>query len=428
MKPVLKDSEQVTRLFSHVQFDGNKLNHQPGSVLGSTAMIAGTTVGAGILALPAVTLPSGILPSTFGLIAVWLYALVSGLLIAEVTLNTMRLEGRPSIGLLGIVEKNLGKVGALVASGAYLFMHYALLVAYITQGGEILGTAIAKLWNVHNSLPTWVGTTTFTLIFGGVMYLGREKFIEKLNTAFVAIVIVSFLGLLLLAGGQVKSSQLLIQNWSALGSAISVMCVAMFFQNIVPVVVTQLEGDVRKIRQSILIGSLIPLIMFLAWNAVILASVSPDMVHSTSGGKTVFDPLQILRAGGAGEWLGVLVSVFSEFAIVTSFIGFVYGLLDLFKDIFLITQGDISSRLPLYSLVLFPPMTLGTLNPSIFFTALDYTGTFSISVLGGIIPALMTWKQRQEQKNSNSINQPLIPGGKLTLMAMIVVALVLMLK
>ncbi|RCJ24011.1 tyrosine transporter [Nostoc sp. ATCC 43529] len=396
--------------------------------MGSTALIAGTTVGAGILALPAVTLPSGILPSTFGLIAVWLYALISGLLIAEVTLNTMRLEGRPSIGLLGVVEKTLGKLGARVASSAYLFMHYALLVAYITQGGEILGTAIANLWGVHNLLPTWVGTTAFTFIFGGVMYVGREKFIEKLNSAFVAIVIISFLGLLLLAGGQVKSSQFLTQNWSALGSAVSVMCVAMFYQNIVPVVVTQLEGDVRKIRQSIFIGSLIPLIMFLAWNAVILASVSPDMVHSTSVGKTIFDPLQILRAGGAGEWLGVLVSVFSEFAIVTSFIGFVYGLLDLFKDIFLVTQGKGSTRLPLYSLVLFPPMTLGTLNPSIFFTALDYTGTFSISVLGGIIPALMTWKQRQEQKNSNSIHEPLVPGGKLTLIAMIAVALVLMIR
>ncbi|MFN6560935.1 MAG: amino acid permease [Nostoc sp. ChiSLP01] len=428
MKAVLKDSEQVTRFFSHLQFDGNKLNHQPGSVLGSTALIAGTTVGAGILALPAVTLPSGILPSTFGLVAVWLYALISGLLIAEVTLNTMRLEGRPSIGLLGVVEKTLGKLGARVASSAYLFMHYALLVAYITQGGEILGTAIANLWGVQNLLPTWVGTTAFTLIFGGVMYVGREKFIEKLNSAFVAIVIVSFLGLLLLAGGQVKSSQFLTQNWSALGSAVSVMCVAMFYQNIVPVVVTQLEGDVRKIRRSILIGSLIPLIMFLAWNAVILASVSPDMVHNTSGGKTVFDPLQILRTGGAGEWLGVLVSVFSEFAIVTSFIGFVYGLLDLFKDIFFIAQGKVSTRLPLYSLVLFPPMTLGTFNPSIFFTALDYTGTFSISVLGGIIPALMTWKQRQEQKNSNSIHQPLVPGGKLTLIAMIAVALVLMIR
>ncbi len=69
---------------------------------------------------------------------------------------------------------------------------------------------------------------------------------------------------------------------------------------------------------------------------------------------------------------------------------------------FLMAQSEPSSRLPLYSLVLFPPMSLGTLNPSIFFTALDYTGTFSISVLGGIIPALMSWKQRQEQENLNT--------------------------
>lgn len=424
IETVLKDSEQVTRLFSHLEFDGKKLNHQPGSVLGSTALIAGTTVGAGILALPAVTLPSGIIPSTSGLIAVWLYALVSGLLVAEVTLNTMRTEGRVSIGFLGVVEKILGKLGAKMAGGAYLFMHYALLVAYITQGGEILGYAAAKIWSVQ-ILPTWMGTTTFTLLFGGIMYLGREKFIEKLNSAFVGIVIVSFLGLLFFAGRHIQSAQLLFQNWSALGSAISVMSVALFFQNVVPLVVTQLEGDAGKIRQSILIGSVIPLIMFLAWNAVILGSVSPDMRYDTSDGRTVFDPLQILRAGGAGEWLGVLVSIFSEFAIVTSFIGFVYGLLDLFGDIFL-AQSKLSNRFPLYSLVLFPPMTLGTLNPSIFFTALDYTGTFSISVLGGIIPALMSWKQRQEQENSDSTNQLLVPGGKVTLIVMIGVALTMM--
>ncbi|MEH2036748.1 amino acid permease [Nostoc sp.] len=425
IKTVLKNSEQVTRLFSHLEFDGKKLNHQPGSVFGSTALIAGTTVGAGILALPAVTLPSGIVPSTSGLIAVWLYALVSGLLVAEVTLNTMRTEGLSSIGFLGVVEKILGKVGARIAGGAYLFMHYALLVAYITEGGKILGVAAAKIWGMQ-ILPTWVGTMAFTLLFGGIMYLGREKFIEKLNSAFVGIVIVSFLGLLFLGGRHIQSAQLLFQNWSALGSAISVMSVALFFQNVVPLVVTQLEGDARKIRQSIFIGSVIPLIMFLAWNAVILGSVSPDMLHSTSDGTSVFDPLQILRAGGAGQWLGVLVSIFSEFAIATSFIGFVYGLLDLFKDIFLSSQGKLSSRLPLYSLVLFPPMTLGTLNPSIFFTALDYTGTFSISILGGIIPALMSWKQRQEQENSDSTNQPLVPGGKVTLIAIVGVALAMM--
>jgi len=424
MKAVLNSqTPQVTRLFSNLELYGSKLSHQPGSILGSTALIAGTTVGAGILALPAVTVPSGVVPSTVLLIAVWLYALVSGLLIAEVTLNTMRLVGRPSLGLLTMIERTLGTLGARVAGGAYLFLHYALLVAYVAQGGEILVSAVEKVLGMQNILPAWVGTTAFTLLFGGIMYLGRERFVEKLNSAFVAIVLASFLGLLLLGTTHLNTSSFSFQNWSALPPAVSVMFVALFYHNVVPTVVTQLEGDARKIRQSIFIGSAIPLVMFLAWNAVILGSVSPDMVHGTSGSTTVFDPLQMLRSGGAGEWLGVLVSIFSEFAIVTSFIGFVYGLLDFFKDIS--ASNEPFKRLPLYSLILFPPMSLGVLNPRVFLTALDYAGTFSVSVLGGIIPALMIWKQRREQEQSNSISQRLVPGGQVTLIVIIGVALVL---
>ncbi|AUS99467.1 tyrosine transporter [Nostoc sp. CENA543] len=409
----------ATRLFSRLELNESQLTHQPGSVFSSTALIAGTTVGAGILALPAVTLPSGILPSTVLLILVWLYTLVSGLLIAEVNLNSMRLEGRLSVGFLAMVENTLGKLAAKIAGGAYLFMHYALLVAYMAQGGEILISALTKVGGIPNHLPGWLGTTTFTILFGGIMYWGREKFIAKLNSAFVAIVIASFLGLLLLGTGQVKSVQFLFQDWGAVGSAVSVMLVALFYHNIVPVVVTQLEGDSRKVRQSIVIGSAIPLVMFLAWNAVILGSVNPEMVQKYHH----FDPLQILRAGGAGEWLGVLVSIFSEFAIVTSFIGFVYGLVDFFQDVALIRQRGLDQRLPLYSLILLPPMSLGAVNPHIFITALDISGTFSISILGGIIPALMTWKQRQ---NQDHVHQLLVPGGRVTLMIMIMVALVIM--
>lgn len=425
MKIVKSHPEQVTRLFSHIELDGNQLSHQPGSVLGSTALIAGTTVGAGILALPAVTLPSGILPSTVLLIAVWLYTLVAGLLIAEMTVNGMRIVGRPNVSLMGMVEQTLGKLGARITSGAYLFLHYALLVAYIAQGGDILVSAVAKVWNLGH-IPAWVGTTTFTLLFGGIMYLGRDRFVAKLNSILVGIVIASFLGLLLVAGGQFKSTQFLFQDWTALGGAVSVMCVALFYHNIVPVVVTQLEGDTRKIRQSIIIGSGIPLIMFLLWNAVILGSVSSDMIHNASIDTTVFDPLQILRAGRAGEWLGVLISIFSEFAIATSFIGFMYGLLDFFKDISLMKQIENTGRLSLFSAILVPPMGFGAINPSIFFTALDYAGTFSISVLGGIIPALMIWKQREE--HTQHIHQPFVPGGKITLVLMIGVAIAVMVK
>ncbi|MTJ09679.1 MULTISPECIES: amino acid permease [unclassified Anabaena] len=419
-----KQKQPVTRLFSHLEFDGNKLQHQPGSVLGNIALIAGTSVGAGILGLPAVTLPSGIIPSTILLLTVWAYTVISGLLIAEVTLNVMRVEGIPHLGLLAIIEKTVGKLGARIAGVAYLFMHYALLVAYMTEGGEVLATTFNQVWQLENILPHWVGTVSFALVFGSMMYLGRDKLIEKLNEIFIIILLTVFVGLLVLGGMQVQSSQFLVQNWHAIGRSVAVMYVAMFFQSIVPLVVTQLEGDVPKIRQSIIIGSLIPLFMFLAWNAVILGCITPDILQHNGGNESVFDPLQILRNGRSGGWFAMLLSIFSEFAIITSFIGVTYGLRDFFKDVSSMTKSEIS-RLPLYSLVLLPPLGLGTFNPTIFFHALEYTGTFSISILGGIMPALMRWRQTQIPEFTNSKNQVLVPGGKITLILMIFGALLL---
>ena len=408
---------ETTRLFSNLSFDGNKLVHKPGSVIGSTALIAGTTVGAGILALPAVTLPSGVLPSTALLISVWLYTVLTGLLIAEVSLNGMRHSGRATNGLLAMVESTLGAMEARFAGGAYLFLHYALLIAYVSQGGEILISAIEGIWDLPPT-PTWMGSTGFAVIFGAILYLGRDRFIEKLNSFFVGIVITSFIGLLLLGVTQVNPNSLLSQDWSALPPALSVMLVALFFHNIIPVVATQLEGDAGKVRHSIVVGSAIPLTMFLLWNAVILGSVTPTMLENI-GSNSVFDPLQVLRAGDAGEWLGILVTVFSEFAIATSFIGFFYGLRDLFKDMNLFS-GSSEASLPLISLILFPPMGFSALNPNIFYTALDYAGTFSVSILGGVIPAVMAWKQRDKYKE---LNQSLVPGGKLMLVIMIGIAL-----
>ncbi|HEY9794887.1 MAG TPA: hypothetical protein V6D30_04530 [Leptolyngbyaceae cyanobacterium] len=41
----LKTTE-VSRLFSNLALEGNRFNHQPGSLLGCTALVAETTVGA----------------------------------------------------------------------------------------------------------------------------------------------------------------------------------------------------------------------------------------------------------------------------------------------------------------------------------------------------------------------------------------------
>ena len=105
------------------------------SVIGATALVAGTTVGAGILALPAKTLEAGFGPATFALIGAWAYMAVSALLIAEVNVNTLCALERSSVSMSSMARETVGDVGAAAASLAYAFIHYALLIAYMLEGG-----------------------------------------------------------------------------------------------------------------------------------------------------------------------------------------------------------------------------------------------------------------------------------------------------
>ena len=50
---------------------------------------AGTTVGAGILAVPFTTQESGFIPSTASLIGTYVFSVVTGLLLAEANINLM---------------------------------------------------------------------------------------------------------------------------------------------------------------------------------------------------------------------------------------------------------------------------------------------------------------------------------------------------
>lgn len=79
-----------------------------------------------------------------------------------------------------------------------------------------------------------------------------------------------------------------------------------------------------KIRTAIITGTGVPLLMFLAWDAAILGSLKPGV---GAGG----DPLQSLI--GTDPVVGTLVQVFSFLAVATSFIGFVFGLVDFVGDL-----------------------------------------------------------------------------------------------
>ena len=59
---------------------------QKGSLLGATALITGSCVGAGVLALPAKTSGAGFIPSVSILVGCWIFLTLEAMLIAEVNL------------------------------------------------------------------------------------------------------------------------------------------------------------------------------------------------------------------------------------------------------------------------------------------------------------------------------------------------------
>ena len=70
----------------------------------------------------------------------------------------------------------------------------------MTEGGEVLTTTVNQVWKLENILPHWPGIISFFLIFGGLMYWGKDSLIEKINGLFIIILLAAFIGLLILGG------------------------------------------------------------------------------------------------------------------------------------------------------------------------------------------------------------------------------------
>ncbi|TVT98012.1 hypothetical protein EJB05_56729 [Eragrostis curvula] len=344
--------QQLDRLFSNL--NQATMKHEPGSIIGSIFLVAGTTVGAGILAIPAVTQEAGFLASAVTCIFCWSYMVVTGLLVAEVNVNTMCELGSGGVSLVSMAMRTLGTFGVRTACLSYLFIHYALLIAYVARSSDIITNTLG--------IPLWESATLFSLAFGGICYFGSQRLIGAVNGLLVASILASFTCLVVVASGNLEWSSLLEANFAAAPQSIPIIALSFVYQNVVPVLCTNLEGDLSKVRTSIVAGTAIPLALFLVWDAVILGTL-PGL----AGNGTISDPLEQLRSSNGV--VGPIVELFSFLAIGTSYTGFVLGLSDFIADF----------------LVLF-----------------------------GVLPAAMSWSERY----SDELKEPvptIVPGGKFTL-------------
>jgi tyrosine-specific transport protein len=157
-----------------------------------------------------------------------------------------------------------------------------------------------------------------------------------------------------------------------------------------------MKGDLRRIRITIISGSLFALFVYAVWDLIVLGIVPMDgdygLIASLKSGRDA----SVAIGGILGtSWVSRFADGLAFFSLLTSLLLQSLSLIHFLSDGF---QTKDKEPLSLTLLVLAPPFILSILKPDIFFQAIDFAGGICAVVMFGIFPALMVWRGRYRMK------------------------------
>lgn len=372
-----------------------------GSCFGGMLLVAGSCIGAGMLALPILSGLSGFFPSLIFLFLAWGFMTFTGYLLVEI-------QGwfPEKVNLLSMVEAFLGKRMRAVAWGCYLILFYSLLVAYLSGSGPILSLFLESIFQIH--CPVSVATTLFALGFGTVIYLGTRP-ADLLNRALMLGLIVSYLGMIGFGVSHIRAENLLFISTNHLISSLSILVVSFGFQNMIPSLYAYFQGDSKRLRKTILGGSLMAFFVYFFWQLFVLGVLPMDGAHgileSFAKKQEATAPLTYWLKTSS---LVYFAQGFAFFAIVTSFVAQGLALVHFIADGFQLPLTP-SNTCKLTFLVIVPPLLFALFDPTLFFAALSFAGGFCAVILFGVLPVCMVWVGRYVQHCKAPYETP---GGK----------------
>lgn len=381
----------------------NAQSIRKGSLLGGILLVAGCCVGAGMLGLPVLSAQAGFQPSLVMFFICWLFMLCTGLLLLEVNLWF-----GGDISIITMAKRTLGPTGQIVSWLVFLFLFYSLMVAYVAASGSLItdfiGEATGNYW--HHG----VGGFLFCLLFGALLYLGTGA-VDWFNRLLMLGLIISYVSLVGVGASHVKPELLQHRDWSAVTTVIPAVIISFGFHNLIPSLTTYFDSNVKSLKWAIILGSMIPLFIYLLWQWIILGIVPlQEFKEALDQGEIATEALK--NTVGV-SWVVDVAQAFAFFAIVTSFLSVSLSFVDFLADGLNIKKTP-KGKVILALLVLGPPFLCALLYPTIFLVALNTAGGFGAVILFGILPALMVWKGRYTQK----LGLPqIVPGGKLLLIA-----------
>lgn len=379
--------------------------------VGSTLLVAGTMIGAGMLAMPLTSAGIGFGFTLVLLLGLWALLTFSALLFVELYQTA---ESDAGIGTLA--KQYFGKTGRIIATAVLIIFLYALIAAYISGGGSLLKDLLPE------SFGDKVSILLFTVIFGSFIVIGTHS-VDKINRVLFFVMLAAFAVVLSLMLPEIKFDNLMatpIDN-ALIISASPVFFTAFGFHGSIPSLNKYLDGNVKALRISILAGSAITLFAYILWQM------------STHGLLTQNEFLQILKEDATlnglvkatlaitgSNMIAGAVKLFSTLALVTSFLGVGLGLLECIEDLLKRSFNISAGRISLGLMTFIPPLVFALFYPEGFILALGYAGQM-FAFYAVVLPVSLVWKARRTHTD--------LPykvwGGNLTLIIVLVLGVII---
>lgn len=267
----------------------------------SISMIVGNSIGTGIIAVPYLATKNSLIDVIWMVLLAYLINVILHLIIAELSYNN------GGVQLVKSFEGELFKgKGKKIFSWA-MFIIYGLAIIVGISGNINGGAQIISNWA---NIPFSMAQLIYYVLAGIVVFMGMKAvgIAQKYAVAALVIIVVTMtFGTFMHPLNELHSSKIHINNLLALYSMIVFATSA---NQAVIQSVKGLNGDIKKIRLSIFIGFAISSVFVLIVTSTVLLGVKGPLDKE----------LAYLQLGESiGTWAAILASIFSMFALLTTF-------------------------------------------------------------------------------------------------------------
>ena len=348
-------------------------------------LIAGCCIGAGMLGIPVVIGLVGFIPGIILFCIIWGFMLFTSLLLLES-------NGwfKKQVNIISIATKVLGKKIKAITWITYLLLFYSLLVAYLISIGGLLGNISAINFFAYSY---YVNILIFVLFFSIFIYLGT-KAVSSFNAFLMVGLIVSYLLILIFGFFNLNVQFIFHNNLKYLLVPISLLIASFGYHNIIPSITSYMHGDIKKVKTSIIGGSLMAFCVYLLWTIFALSNLPKELIFQ--GYLNGNDASVIMAKFLHNNFFMLFTQYFAFFAIATSFLTQGLTIMHFIGDGLKVPITKKNS-VWLATLALLPPVIFAVFFPTFFYKALHFAGGICAVFLFCLLPSILIYLGRKRK-------------------------------